>query len=220
MMKTAIVIGATGLVGTALLDQLLADARFERVKVLGRRPTGRQHGKLEEHTIDFERPVQWQHLVRGDVLFSALGTTLQAAGSKAAQYKIDYTYQFTVAEAAARNGVGSYVLVSSAGASPSSYIFYSRMKGELERDVQQLAFSHIHIIRPGLLAGERKEARTGEKIGHVLMGWLKHVPLLKQYQPIDAAIVARAMVNAAFDTAATRQAHTLRGVFALAGHPL
>src|SRR5687767_13921512 len=124
--RTAIVIGATGLVGTALVKQLIEDDRFDRIKILGRRSSGVQHPKIEEHVIDFDQPKSWSHFVKGDVLFSALGTTLRTAGSKEAQYKIDHNYQYEVAKAAAANGVPVYVLVSAAMADPRSRIFYSR----------------------------------------------------------------------------------------------
>ena len=136
----ALVIGATGLVGSELIDQLLNNEQFTRVKVFGRRPTGKSHPKLEEHVINFDQPEQWKGLVRGDILFSALGTTLKKAGSKGAQFKIDYKYQYYFARAAAENGVSNYVLVSAAGSSPTSRIFYSRMKGILEKDIKKLAF--------------------------------------------------------------------------------
>lgn len=134
----AIVIGSTGLVGKQLIEQLLEDARFDRVGSFVRRPSGRTHPKLDEHVVDFRAPDAWASQVTGDVLFSALGTTLKQAGSKEAQYEVDYTFQFRTAQAAAKNGVKEYVLVSSASASASSMVFYSRIKGELERDTQKL----------------------------------------------------------------------------------
>ncbi len=164
-MRKAIVIGATGLVGGQLMELLLNDSRFESVKIFVRRTANITHPKLTEHIVDFDAPDTWKKLVTGDVLYSAMGTTLRVAGSKEAQYKIDYTYQYNVARTAAANEVKEYVLISSAGAAIDSKIFYSRMKGELERDIKRLPFETIHIIRPGLLAGERVQVRTGEKIG-------------------------------------------------------
>ena len=216
-MKTAIVIGATGLVGSALVDQLLADDRFAEVHIFVRRPTGRQHNKLREHVINFEDLAQWQGMVKGDVLFSALGTTLKKAGSKEAQFQIDYTYQLHFARAAARNGVSSYVLVSSAGASNRSRIFYSRMKGELEEEIKKLPFNQIYILQPGILEGQREESRPGEKAGVAIMSVLKHVPGLKKYRPIPAETVARAMVRCFFDKQGKQHVYTLEGVFKRAG---
>ncbi len=192
-MKTALVIGATGLVGSNLVNQLLDDDRFHKVVTFTRRKTGVTHDKLHEHVIDFDKPETWQDHVRGDVLFSALGTTLKTAGNKEAQYRVDYTYQYTIAKAASDNGVPSYVLVSSAHASPASRFFYSRIKGELERDIQALAFKHIHILQPGPLKGERPENRTGEKIGVFLLHRLNNVGLFRRYRPIGGNVVAQAM---------------------------
>ena len=128
-MRTAILIGATGLVGSHLLDLLVKDERFGKVKVFTRKPTGKKSDKMEEHVIDFDKMNDWAPLLKGDILFSSLGTTIKKAGSQEAQYKIDFTYQYETAVHSARNGVSTCVLVSSAGASPSSKVFYSRMKG-------------------------------------------------------------------------------------------
>jgi len=195
-MKTALVIGSTGLVGRQLVELLLGDPSFEKVVVFARRSCGLASPKIQEHVIDFDRPEQWQHLVKGDVLFSALGTTLVKAGSKAVQYKIDHGYQFQFAAAAARNSVPVYILVSSAGANPSSRFFYMRMKGELERDVKGLAFSSTIIIKPGPLHGKRVESRTGENIGVAVIRFFNALGLFRKYKPIAGEEVAQAMINA------------------------
>lgn len=197
-MNTAIVIGATGLVGNELTHQLLKDKRIEHVKVLTRKPTGLVHDKLEEHIINFNAPDTWKKLVTGDILYSALGTTLRAAGSKGAQYMVDHTYQYSIAKAAAANNVPKYVLVSAAGSSPDSRIFYSRMKGELERDIKKLPFETIHILRPGMLKGKRERTRTGELIGGAVMGLVGKIPGFHSLTPIAGTQVARAMINASF----------------------
>lgn len=212
-MKTAILLGATGLVGDYLLRQLLLDDRFTAVKVLARRSTGYQNPKLTEHIVDFHQPQQWSNLLTGDVLFSMLGTTLRQAGSQAAQYEIDYTYQYQVAQAAAEHSVETYVLVSSAGADAESLVFYSRMKGELERDVKKLPFRRIRILQPGMLAGPRKEPRTGERLGLVLGSLISQVPVLRQYRPIHGRTVAQAMINAALDETPGVQTISLEEVF-------
>ena len=192
---TAIVIGATGLVGSSLVQLLLEDDRFLAVKVLVRRSTEIRHLKLQEHIINFDHPAQWKHLVKGDVLFSALGTTLKSAGSKEAQYKIDHTYQFNVAKAASENSVPVYVLVSAAMANEHSKIFYTRMKGELERDIRNLPFDYIHIIQPGMLVGNRKENRPFEKMGTPVLQFLNKLGIAKKQKPIHVSIVAQAMIN-------------------------
>lgn len=215
-MKTAIVIGATGLVGTELVRILLDDNRFYRILVFTRRSLAIKNRKLEERLIDFDKPDSWHRMVKGDVLFSTLGTTIGKAGSKENQYKIDHTYQFLFAQAAAANEVPVYVLISSSGAKPSSMIFYSRMKGELERDIKQLGFVSTNILQPGLLTGNRKEERRGEKIGFTVLNALNSIGLLKRYRPIPAATVARAMVNAGVASSRGVHVHELDGVFKLA----
>lgn len=212
-MKTALLIGATGLVGSELTNLLLADSRFERVRVFVRRSTGKNHPKLEEHVVNFDSIATWKGALAGDVLFSTLGTTLKQAGSQNAQYKIDFTYQYEVAKAAAENGVQHYVLVSSAGAASQSRIFYSRMKGELEVAVKALPFGHIHILQPGILEGQRAEVRAGERIGIALASLTRFIPGLKKYRPIPAKTVAQAMINAAFREQEHVEVWTLEGVF-------
>lgn len=195
MSKKAILIGATGLVGSNILQLLLSDKRYESVKVLHRRSTGVSHSKLTEHIIDFDDPESWKSLVSGDYLFSALGTTLKKAGSKEAQYKIDYTYQYEVAKTASENGVSGYALVSSLGANPDSGSFYPRIKGELDEAVQELPFDNTLILRPSFLDGNRNEFRLGERIGIAIAKVVCKIPGLKKYHPIKAERVAKAMIE-------------------------
>jgi len=197
-MKTAIVIGATGLVGNFITLHLLDDARYEKVKVFVRRSLKINNPKLEEHLINFEKIDIWKEYLTGDELYSALGTTIKKAGSKEAQYKIDYSYQYEVAKAAAQNGVKKYLLVSSAGANYKSGNFYLRMKGKLDEAVQQLSFEQIFIFRPSILAGYRIERRLGESLGIKIAGTItKIIPALKKYRPIEASKVAEAMIKSA-----------------------
>lgn len=209
---TVVLIGATGLVGSEILCHLLPDPRVGAVVALGRRTTGVAHAKLEEHLVDFGSPATWRDFVHGDVLVSALGTTLRAAGGRAAQYRVDHDHQLAVASEARRNGVGTCVIVSSMGASPSSRIFYSRMKGELERDVEALGFPRTRFIRPGPLDGNRAEPRAGERL---MLGLLRPLsPILPApLRPIHAAIVARAAIAAAFDPAPGVARHEAAALF-------
>jgi uncharacterized protein YbjT (DUF2867 family) len=211
--RTALIIGATGLVGSHLLQLLLKDDRFSAIKVFSRRSTGLQHPKLQEHIINFDRQEEWKHLITGDVAFSALGTTIKKAGSKETQYKIDHTYQYNFAQAAAQNGVPVYVLVSSAMANEHSRIFYTRMKGELERDSKALPFQNIHIIQPGILTGERKENRAGERIGIKVVRLLNSLGIAKKQKPVHASIVAQAMINVSFGNNRKVNVYSLLDVF-------
>ncbi|MEO8232252.1 MAG: NAD(P)H-binding protein [Ignavibacteriota bacterium] len=197
-MKTAIVIGATGLVGSFITQKLLDDDRYSKVKVFVRNSLEIKHPKLEEHIVDFEKLDLWKDEIEGDELYSALGTTIKKAGSKDAQYKIDFTYQYETAKAASENGVKNYMLVSSAGANYKSSNFYLRTKGNLDEKVQQLNFEKIRIFRPSILVGLRSEKRFGESIGIKIAETItKIIPALKKYKPIDASLVAEAMIKTA-----------------------
>lgn len=193
---TAIVIGATGLVGRHLIQELVNDQRFDKIKVFSRRSPEIESPQIEEHLIDFDRLEDYKSHIQGDVLFSCMGTTIKTAGSKEVQYKVDYTYQFRMAQFASENGVPDYVLVSSTGANPDSGVFYSRMKGELERDVKELGFQRCILIRPSVLMGERPEFRLGEVIGGKVINTLAAVlPFLKKYKGILGQDVAKSMLE-------------------------
>lgn len=190
----AIIIGATGAVGTDLTRQLLTDPRYEKVLTFTRRPPGFSHEKLESHIIDFNRPSDWSHLVKGDVLFSALGTSLKQAGSKEAQYRIDHDYQVSFAKAARRNGVRHLVIVSSLGADPASSFFYLKLKGIIERDVEALDFPGLTILRPPSLI-RRHAKRPAETISVKLFQLVNALGLFKTMAPVPTEAVARKMVD-------------------------
>ncbi len=180
---TMIVVGATGTVGRLLVAELLTDTRCERLMVLARKPTGLQHEKLVEHVVDFDAPDTWPPL-RGEVLFSALGTTLKAAGSEEALYRIDHDVQVRVAVAAVRGGVQTHVLVSSNAANLRSPTFYGRMKAEVERDIGELQFKKICILRPGVLEGNHAAERATSADPAT--------------RPLPGATLARAAIAAAY----------------------
>lgn len=197
--KTALVFGATGLIGNHLLHFLLMHAAYQKVVVFVRRPIGMEHPNLVQHVIDFDRPEQYRSLVRGNDLFCCLGTTMARAGSKEAFFKVDFTYAYEAASMAAKNGVSQFLLVSSVGADANSLFFYSKVKGQLEDEVQKLNFWSIHIFRPSVLLGERNENRWGEEIAGRLGRVIDRFTggLLTKYRPIEADVVAKAMVSAA-----------------------
>lgn len=190
----ALVIGATGATGKDLVSQLLQDQDFDEIKVFVRKPVEIQNDKLKVHIVDFDNPQEWKNEVRGDVVFSCLGTTLKAAGSKEAQKKVDFGYQYEFAKAAKENKVDDYILVSSYGADPKSKIFYSRMKGELEEAVKQLHFEKITIFQPGML--DRKDSeRTGEVMGSRIIKFANRLGLLESQKPLPTDVLAKAMIN-------------------------
>lgn len=189
----AILLGATGAVGRDLVRQLLQDDRFTELYLLVRRPLeGLSSPKLRIEVLDFDQPDEWPDFPEADVLFSSLGTTLRDAGSQAAQYRVDYGYQYEVARRAAARGVPHYVLVSAWGAKASSRSFYTRMKGELEAAVQALPFRRISILRPPLL--ERKgSTRSGERLAVAVLRGLNALGLLRALRPMPTSVVARCM---------------------------
>lgn len=197
--KTALVFGATGLVGGHLVNFLLLHPVYEKVVVFVRRPMDVEHAKLVQHVIDFDRPESYRELVKGDDIFCCLGTTMAKAGSKAAFFKVDYTYAWQAAKMASENQVNQLLVVSSVGANANSLFYYSKVKGQLEDALQRLPFWSTHIFRPSLLLGERNENRWGEqvagRIGKVLDRFTGG--LLTKYRPIEADVVAKAMVSAA-----------------------
>lgn len=190
----ALVIGATGATGKDLVKQLLNDKEFEEVDIFVRKPVDIQDDKLKVHVVDFEKPDEWKDKIKGDIAFSCLGTTLKDAGSKEAQRKVDFDYQYEFAKAAKENDVEDYVLVSAYGANPKSKIFYSKMKGELEEAVKQLHFNKITIFKPGMLERKNSE-RTGEVLGSRVIKFANKLGLLESQKPLPTDILAKAMIN-------------------------
>lgn len=199
MQQTALLIGATGLVGSEILNYVLHDERFSRIRIFVRRPTGLTHPKLEERLVDFEMLGEWRNDIQGDVLFSALGTTVAQVGTRDAQRVVDYDYQLRVAQAAKLNGVTNYVLVSAPHADPKSKIAYTKMKGDLERDVMKLGFSKITIIRPGLLKGPRSQKRFFEQNAGKILNFIPTIPGLESIKPVSGKLVAHACIESACD---------------------
>ena len=190
----ALVIGATGATGKDLVSQLLTDKGYDEVNVFVRRPLAVENPKLKTHIVNFDKPEEWKDLVKGDVAFSCLGTTLKATGSKEAQRKVDYDYQYNFAKAAKENEVEDYILVSSYGANPKSKLFYSRMKGELEQSIKDLHFNKLTIFQPGML--ERKDSeRTGEVLGGKIIKFANKFGVLTQQKPLPTEVLAKAMIN-------------------------
>lgn len=201
MSRTALLVGASGLVGGFCLDGLLDDPTWSRVTVLGRRPLPREHPRLRQHTVDFDRLDEFAPWVEGDDVFCCLGTTLRRAGSREAYREVDFTYVMETARLALNNGARQMLLVSAVGADPDSVFFYNRVKGEAECAVQSLGWASLVILRPSLLLGDRAHARLGEEVGKRVLGALD--PALRgplaRFRPVYARDVARAMIRVARD---------------------
>jgi uncharacterized protein YbjT (DUF2867 family) len=197
--RSALLVGATGLVGVQCLEQLLSDETYSSVTVLTRRIVEREHEKLTVHLVDFDRLDQHANLLKGDDVFCCLGTTIRVAGSQEAFRRVDFTYAMQTGAISVKNGAEQFLVVSAVGASSRSGIFYNRVKGELEEGVAKLPFRAIHIFRPSILLGKRKEVRPGETIGIAGMKMLSMIMAgpFRKYRPIAAQTVARAMVDVA-----------------------
>jgi uncharacterized protein YbjT (DUF2867 family) len=196
-MRTALIAGATGLVGGSCLQRLLADGKYSRVIAIVRRPLAVAHPKLESRVIDFEQIGTLEPTAIDDV-FCALGTTIKKAGSQEAFRKVDFEYPKALAEYAKRCGALRIALVSSVGADASSSNFYLRVKGETEAAIEWLGFGSTNIFRPSLLMGARPEQRIGEQIAIPVMKAVQFLLIggLRRYRPIHADTVAAAMVAA------------------------
>ena len=196
--RTALLAGATGLVGSHCLSQLLGDGGYGRIVAVVRRPLPGSDHRLDARVVDFDRLAE-ADLPRVDDVFCALGTTIRRAGTRDAFRRVDHDYVVALARRAAERGATRFVLVSAIGANPRSPVFYSRVKGETERDVAAVGFEAVHLLRPSLLVGERSEHRRGERLGIAVFTAV--APLLvgplRRYRPIPAAVVARAMRAAA-----------------------
>lgn len=197
--KTAILFGATGLVGGYCLEHLLASPLYAKVKVFNRRKMEIDNPKYEEYIIDFDNLSDYKDWMVGDDVFCCLGTTRKKAGSKLAFSKVDYTYVLEVAKITAKNKANQLLLVSSIGADKDSMFFYNQVKGEIEAAVEALNFWSVHIFRPSLLLGKRKEQRIVEKVAMYASGLFNIITdkVAPKYSAVKAEQVAKAMILAA-----------------------
>lgn len=194
-MTSVLILGATGLVGSKVLDLLLADERFARIVAPVRRPIS-SSSKLVAPVVDFKvlpADAEWWNV---DVVICALGTTIRKAGSQEAFRKIDHDLPLKVADMARSRGASGFVLVSASGADISSRFFYMRTKGELERDIATLGFPSLTFVRPGLIGGERKERRPIEKAAALVLGLVGPI-LPKALRVNSAERIAAELVAAA-----------------------
>ena len=191
-LKTALVVGATGLVGDVLAHRLVESPAYDRVYVLTRKPLTWQHPRLQETQFDFDHPNGL--LVRADDIYCCLGTTIKKAGSKDAFRKVDYQYPLDIARLGLENGATQFAIVTAMGAGSDSLFFYNQVKGDVERDLTALGYPALLIFRPSLLLGNRTEIRLAERVSAGFMGLFG--PLLPaKFRGIDASKVANAMLT-------------------------
>ena len=203
-MSRLMLVGATGLVGHCVLQQALADARVRQV-VAPTRSALPPHPKLLNPLVDFDHLPDDADWWAVDAVVCTLGTTIKTAGSQAAFYRVDHGYPLQVARLALRQGAKAYALNSALGADPASRVFYSRTKGELEQDLQVLGYRSLTLVRPGLIGGERQQARPAEQLAVRLSTWLQ--PLLpRRYRVVPADRIAHHLLQAALAAAPGVQA--------------
>jgi uncharacterized protein YbjT (DUF2867 family) len=192
---TATLIGATGLIGNFLLEELLNDPFYDTVRILIRRPLDKTHSKLEKKIVDFnDGDSLLVALSNSDVVFCSIGSTMKKMkGDKVAYRKIDFDIAVNAARFCKMTGCEKFILVSSVGANSQSRFFYMKLKGEIDDAVKDSGIKIIHIMRPATLLGDRKETRLGESIGKALMTPLTFLFPVK-YKPIHAKDVAKAML--------------------------
>lgn len=190
--KTALVLGATGLIGNLLTHRLVDSPLYASVKVLVRKSLPWQHPRLQEVLFDFDHPNGL--LTQASDIFCCLGTTIKKAGSKNAFRAVDYQYPLDIARLGLANGATQFAIVTAAGADPGSAFFYNRVKGEVERDLMALNYPTLLVFRPSLLLGDRTETRLGERVAEGAMRLFG--PLIPaKYRGINAAKVANAMLT-------------------------
>ena len=197
MGKRAIITGASGLIGSKLLNILIESREYDTVVSLARKRLQKRHPKLVQEIVNFEDANSYLAFIQGDALFCCLGTTQKQTPNEEDYYKIDHDYPVDLAKAAFKNGVPEFHFVSAIGADPSSSNFYLKTKGEAERDLKDVGLGSLHIYEPSLLTGRKRKRRLGERIATIVMKIINPLLMggLKKYQSIDGAVVAKAMFN-------------------------
>ena len=197
MSNKAIIAGASGLIGSKLLDLLLQSPDYNEVLALVRKELPVKHPKLTQFVVDFDKLDDYSNSINGRAIFCCLGSTKKKTPDLSVYRKIDHDYPVKLAELAKKNGVEQYHLVSALGANSKSSNFYTKMKGETEDSVQLVGLKSLHIYQPSLLTGDRKEHRAMEGFFTVLMKIINPILIggLKKYRSIPAETVAKAMLN-------------------------
>lgn len=192
MKKTAIILGATGLTGRALLDLLISDPDFELIKLFSRRSIGVSHPKIKEFLVDLFELESESASFTGDVVFCCIGTTKSKTPNRKVYRQIDYGIPVAAAKLCRKAGIPNFIVISAIGANAQSRLFYNRTKGEMERDVLKEQIPNTFILQPGLLVGKRDEKRPGEAFASGFFGLINPILPLR-YRSISAESVAQTM---------------------------
>jgi uncharacterized protein YbjT (DUF2867 family) len=208
----ALIIGATGATGKDLVRFLLDDTGYTEVIIFVRRNSGIIHSKLTEVLTDFDKLEDVADRIKGDVLFSLLGTTLKMAGSKEKQWHIDYEIPMNFATIAKANGINKFVLLSAYGASAKSRLFYSKLKGKLEEGITNLGFDQLIIFKPGLLLRKNTD-RSGERISGSMLKFLNRIGIMKKFKPLPTGTLAEKLAKAPTSVASGIRVIELNKIF-------
>lgn len=197
--KSALVLGGSGLVGSALIHQLLEHPQYHHIRSISRRSLNLSHPKLMERVISFDQLSHQQNFFSVDEVFCCLGTTMKKAKSKQNFFLVDYQYPIQATKLAKSAGVKQFLIITATGANKHSLFYYSRVKGKVEETLRSIDLPSIHILRPSLILGDRHEFRFGEKMASLLMKPLSPFMIgpLAKYRAIEAKQVARAMIQIA-----------------------
>ena len=202
MNKTALILGATGLIGNLLLERLIKDDNYTQIKILTRKSTGNTSPKVQEFVGDLLNLESFQDDFKSDVVFCCIGTTAKKTPDQALYKKIDFGIPVTAAKLAKQNSISKFLVISAMGADSQSSIFYNRTKGEMEEAVLAQAIQNTYILQPSLIVGNRNETRTGEIIGSFIFKLINPLMLggLKKYRSIEADTIAKALIKLAETT--------------------
>lgn len=199
MSKTAIILGATGLTGSLVLEKLLVNAAYEKIKVFSRKACGIENAKLEEHLGDVLKLEQFSEVFTADEVYCCIGTTKKKTPDRALYHAIDYGIPAAAAALANTNHIPVFAVVSAIGANTKSSFFYNRTKGEMEKAVLEAGIERTYILRPSIISGNRKERRSGEKMSIALFKFLNpfFFGKMKRYRVIEADTIANCMIRLA-----------------------
>lgn len=199
MAKTAIILGATGLTGGILLQELLRDSRYGKIKLFGRSRVAVNHDKIEEHLVDLFKPDTFINLFTGDEVYCCIGTTKNKTPDEETYLKIDRGIPVSAAILSRKNNISTFAVISALGANKDSKMFYNKTKGQMEAEVLAQDIPNTYIFQPSLIAGDRVESRPWEKLAMKVMKVLNPVFMggLKKYRSIHPETIAKSMITVA-----------------------